>query len=263
MSAAIPAEPPTLYQVRIAAGAPGTVTAGPVLSSATTGCSPTTDISNPSATGGANEWVYAGVQASGLGNSCASAGCVMNFVTQPWQPSHAYTVGQQILDPNFRVQTVRTAGTSGATMPAWTTNIATTTNDANVRWFNQGSHTAAHAIWAPIHAYALRAEILDGNGNVQAVTTAGTSGFLQPNFSQTVNGQTNDSGVRWRNVGPLATFSIRAAGGSSGIVVDNTVGSGTLAGTSQVYFSTQANQICTTSGGTGGCAIQASQSALK
>jgi hypothetical protein len=109
----------------------------------------------------------------------------------------------------------------------------------------------------------LRAEILDANGNVQAVTTAGTSGFLQPNFNMAVNGQTTDSGVRWRNVGLLATFSIRAAGGSSGIIVDNTVGPGTLAGASQVYFSTQANQTCTTSGGTGGCAIQASQSALK
>ena len=173
------------------------------------------------------------------------------------------SIGQQILDPNFRVQTVRAAGTSGATMPAWSTNIATTTNDANVRWFNQGSHTAAHASWAPFHAYALRAEILDANGNVQAVTTAGTSGFLQPNFNTAVNGQTTDSGVRWRNVGPLATFSIRAAGGSSGIIVDNTVGPGTLAGASQVYFSTQANQTCTTSGGKGGSAFQASQSALK
>ena len=254
---------PTLYQIHIAAGAPGTVVTGPVLSSASTGCSPTTDISNPSAAGGPSEWVYAGVQASGLGNSCASSGCVMNFVTQPWEPSHAYTIGQQILDPNLQVQTVRAAGTSGATAPAWSTTIATTTNDANVRWFNQGRHTAAHASWAPFHAYALHAEILDANGNVQAVTNAGTSGFLQPNFSPTVNGQTTDSSVRWRNVGPLATFSIRAAGGSSGIVVDNTVGSGTLPGASQVYFSTQANQTCTTSGGTGGCAIQASQSALK
>jgi hypothetical protein len=252
---------PTLYQIQIAAGAPGAVVQGPVLSSANTGCSPVTDISNPSAPGGTNEWIFAGVQGSGLGNSCASAGCVMNFVTQPWQPSHAYTVGQQILDSNLRVQTVRTAGTSGVTAPVWSPTIATTTNDANVRWFNQGLHTAAHASWAALHAYALRAEILDANGNVQAVTTAGTSGVLQPNFNPAVNGQTTDSAVRWRNVGPVATSSIRAAGGSSGIIVDNTVG--TPAGASQVYFSTQANQTCTTSGGTGGCAIQASQSALK
>lgn len=57
-----------------------------------------------------------------------------------------------------------------------------------------------------------------------------------------------------------------AAGGTSGIVGDNTVGAGTLAGASQVYFSTLVNgsAVCTTSGGTflGGCAVQASQVGL-
>jgi hypothetical protein len=252
---------PTLYQISIAAGAPGAVVQGPALSSANSECSPVTDISNPSAAGGTNEWVFAGVQGSGLGNSCASAGCVMNFVTQPWQPSHAYTIGQQVLDTHFQIQVVRRAGTSKTTTPAWSTTIGGNTNDNNVRWVNQGPHTAGHASWAAFHTYASQAEILDGNGNVQAVTNSGRSGFLQPNWNTTINGQTTDSGVTWRNVGPVATSSIPAAGGSSGIIVDNTVG--TPAGASQVYFSTQANQTCTTSGGTGGCAIQASQSALK
>ncbi len=49
------------------------------------------------------------------------------------------------------------------------------------------------------------------------------------------------------------------AGGTSGIIVDGSSGS---AGASQVYFTPLANQTCTTSGGTGGCAIQASQSGL-
>lgn len=252
---------PTLYQISIAAGAPGTVVTGPALSSSTTGCSPTTDISNPNATGGTNEWVYASVQGGGLGNSCASGGCLMNFVTQPWQPSHAYTVGQEVLDTHFQVQVVRTAGTSRATTPAWSTTIAQSTSDNNVRWINQGPHTANHAAWVANHLYALHSEILDGNGNVQAVTTAGFSGATQPNWSATINVQTADGSVRWRNVGPIATASIRAAGGTSGIVFDNTLG--TPLGTSQVYFSTQSNQTCATSGGTGGCAIQASQSALK
>jgi hypothetical protein len=54
------------------------------------------------------------------------------------------------------------------------------------------------------------------------------------------------------------------AGGASGIVLDNTVGSGTLAGASQVYFTPLATGNCTTSTGQGigGCAVQASQSAL-
>jgi hypothetical protein len=256
---------PVLYQIPISTGTPGTVVPGPTLSSSTTGCSPTTDISNPNASGGTNEMLFAGVKGGGLGNSCASGGCVMNFVTQPWQPSHVYSVGQKVLDTNFQVQVVRTPGTSRATAPTWSTLIANSTSDNNVRWINQGPHTAKHAAWSASHFYAQYSEILDGNGNVQAVTNlgGGISGINQPNWGPTINDQTNDAGVRWRNVGAVATFSIPAAGGSGGIILDNVVGSGTLAGASQVYFATQSNQTCTTSGGTGGCAIQASQSALK
>ncbi len=59
--------------------------------------------------------------------------------------------------------------------------------------------------------------------------------------------------------GTAATDAIASEDGSSGIVVDN--GSSTT-GASNVYFSTLGNQACTTSGGTGGCAIQAAQSNL-
>jgi hypothetical protein len=54
------------------------------------------------------------------------------------------------------------------------------------------------------------------------------------------------------------------------MIIDNTVSSGALGtspantlGTSQIYFTTLGNQLCATSGGTGGCAVQASQTALK
>ena len=54
------------------------------------------------------------------------------------------------------------------------------------------------------------------------------------------------------------TGAAPAAGGTSGIVVDNGA-----AGASNIYFSTLLNQPCTTSGGNGGCAIQLSQSKLQ
>jgi hypothetical protein len=50
-----------------------------------------------------------------------------------------------------------------------------------------------------------------------------------------------------------------AASGTSGIVVDN---SSSASGASQIYFTPLADQPCTTTGDTGGCAIQASQSGL-
>src|SRR5262249_3567460 len=49
---------PTLYQIPVNAGSMGTVVAGPVLSSATTGCSPVTDFSNPNISGITTEWLF-------------------------------------------------------------------------------------------------------------------------------------------------------------------------------------------------------------
>ena len=59
-----------------------------------------------------------------------------------------------------------------------------------------------------------------------------------------------------------ATDGIAAAGGTSGIVIDNRLAG---AGQSQIYYTTLANQACagngSTGNGTGRCAVQASQSA--
>jgi len=52
--------------------------------------------------------------------------------------------------------------------------------------------------------------------------------------------------------------SLQEAGGTSGIVVDNGASKA-----SNIYFSTLLNQTCTTSGGTGGCAVSATQQALQ
>jgi hypothetical protein len=45
----------------------------------------------------------------------------------------------------------------------------------------------------------------------------------------------------------FATYGL-AAGGTGGIIVDNAVGSGNLAGASQVYYTTLGNGTCATSG---------------
>ena len=260
---------PTLYRIPVNAGTMAAAVPGPALSGAATGCSPVTDFSNPNATGGTTEWIFAGVQASGLGDSCGSAGCLMNFVNTPWLPSHAYTVGQQILDSHFQIQTVRALGTSRTAAlgpPVWNTTVGGSTTDATtLRWVNQGPQLAAHGAWQPSHLYPLATAIIDTNGNVQVVTTAGTSrtaALGHPAWQTTINATTADAAVRWRNTGKPATASLAAAGGTGGIIIDNIVGSGTLGGASQVYFSTQSNQACGSTG-TGGCAVQASQSGLQ
>jgi hypothetical protein len=254
---------PTLYQIPVNAGTMGTVVAGPALSSATTGCSPVTDFSNPNISAITTEWIFAGVQAGGLGNNCG-AGCVMNFVNTPWQPSHAYALGQQVLDTHFQIETCRTAGTSKAgAHPGWAIAVGGSTTDGTVRWVNQGLQNPAHAAWQATHAYTAGTAIIDSNGNVEVVTTAGTSkAGTHPTWPTVINNNVTDGTVHWRMTGLPATASIAAAGGTGGIIIDNTVGTGTLAGASQIYFSTQSNQACGTSG-TGGCAVQASQIGLQ
>jgi hypothetical protein len=113
------------------------------------------------------------------------------------------------------------------------------------------------AAWVAAHRYSKGTEILDRSGNIQWVTTAGVSAGTIPVFNATPGLTTPDGTVTWTNVGAIATAALAAAGGTSGIVIDNTVGSATQAGASQIYFSTLGTRACGTSG-TGGCAVQAS-----
>jgi hypothetical protein len=256
--------PPVLYQIAIGAGVLGTVTPGPVLADSSTPCSPVTDVMNPNASGGATEWVFASVETGGVASGCSLGGCIFNFKDTPWKPSTAYLVGQEVLDSNLHVEVVSVAGTSGATVPFWTTSLGGTTTDGPVQWLNQGSVSAfTPPAWTAGHHYPKNTEILDPAGNIELVTSTGTdiSGGTIPSFSATAGGTTNDGTVTWTNVGAIATAAMPAAGGTSGIVIDNTVDSGTERGASQIYFSTL-NGGCGT-GGADGCAVQASQAALQ
>jgi hypothetical protein len=257
---------PVLYQVAITSGAFGTVSAGPVLSTsfAVTPCSPVTDVLNPNVTGGATEWIFASAANGGVSSACSAGGCLFNFTDTPWKRSTAYAVGQEVLDSHFQIQVVSTAGTSGVAAPGWATIPGRSTTDGTVHWLDQGLQSAVPlATWIPSNPYPLHAKILDGNNNVEFVTTAGTSGTTVPTFSTTAGAITSDgTTLKWTNLGALGTAALAAAGGTSGIIIDNTVGSGTQAGASQIYFSTLSDQTCGTSG-TGGCAVQASQPALQ
>src|SRR5207302_501515 len=117
--------------------------------------------------------------------------------------------------------------------------------------------------WVTNKVYGLNNRVIDSNGNVEIVTVAGTSGGpTHPVWSTVPGANTVDGSVTWQNLGAYTVPALRANSGSSGIIIDNAVSSGTMPGASQVYFSTLADQACTV-GGTGGCAVQASQSKLQ
>jgi hypothetical protein len=60
----------------------------------------------------------------------------------------------------------------------------------------------ALSTWQASHSFALNSAIVDPAGNLQKVTTAGTSGATQPTFNGSSGGTTSDGGVTWTNAGP-------------------------------------------------------------
>lgn len=72
------------------------------------------------------------------------------------------------------------------------------------------------SFWAASHVYALNTSIIDSNGNIQQVTTAGTSGSSAPSWSSTVGNTTTDSGVTW---------TLRTLGGSGPALVTSNINS--------------------------------------
>ena len=190
----------------------------------------------------------------------------MNFVSAPWTPFTIYALGQQVLSSQQHVETVIQGGTSAGLTPTWSTQPADTRTDGNpstqVIWIDQGSFSSPFLPWIASNTYGTPLiKILDPVGNVQVLTTTGTTGPSQPAWNPTPGLTTNDNTAVWTNVGALGTAALPAAGGTSGIIVDNILAAINSSPGSQIYFSTLSDQVCGTSG-TGGCAVQASQPGL-
>jgi hypothetical protein len=265
---------PRLYQVQMLAGAfhlSGEV--APLTPAADhVACSPVSDILNPTASAGApEERVFFGVTNFAHPTACTPHGCAQSFVSMPWLSKTTYAVGQEILiyrpaNGALDVNLAIVAGTSGTSVPVWPNAAGTATVDGSVSWLNQGAaQFTVMAAWAAGHNYnVLHARILDSNGNVEVVTAVGTSGPgpNPPPWATTAGLNTTDGTVTWVNAGPLPSAALLATGGTTGIIIDNTVSTGTLAGASELYFTSLANENCPIAPASG-CAVQASQSALK
>ncbi len=261
-----PGAAPTLYQIPIAGGVMGTPLAGPIVSTTTEStCSPVTDVYNAIVTGAGlpQEWVFLGTQAVGSPSACQGHACAMSFKVTSWLPGFTYNLGQEVLDSNFNIQVAENSGfISGATHPVWNNILFGRTKDNGVYWRNQGPVLSAppNGVWAPTTSFTGGEEIIDSHNNIEiAQLGGGTSGATQPTWPLGEGVTTIDGTVTWYNIGANPVAGLPASGGTSGIIMDNTI---INPGGSQVYFTNLQDTGCFTSGGNGGCAVQASQQGL-
>jgi hypothetical protein len=272
----------TPFRIPITAGVMSTTSLGgfPLGSVAASGnlpCGPLTEIFNPNQNSGVisggpggTDKLFMSTAGPGTTNPClnnGTGGCVVDLAITAWQPGTIYSAGQEILDTNLNIQVVASGGLSGATQPTWPSPGAggsIFTFDGSVEWvYKEGLGVVTGASWSANTSEPQGLPILDTHGNLEVVTsTSGTTGATQPSWPLAVGSQTVDGTAHWVNVGPVDSFFLPVAGGTSGIIVDNTVPAGTLAGASQVYFSplTMGFSTC---GASNGCAVQASQAGLK
>jgi hypothetical protein len=257
-----PGGPPTLYRIAIAGGVMTSPVPGATLTPAadSPGCSPVTDFVNANSGAKTTELLFVSTRTSGW--PCAGQGCIMNYVSQPWQPLTQVSAGQEILvlQTFAYIQVALNNGTTGSTMPTWPSVFGTTTTDGSVTWVNQGGTSVTPlSAWTANNAYSFQDRVTDG-ANVEICVAAGQSGVAAPAWNPTIGGNTTDNGVTWVNAGTWPSSHLAVAGGTGGIIIDNASSS---PGASQIYFFSVGSQTCPTSGGTGICAVQVSQGTLQ
>jgi hypothetical protein len=127
-------------------------------------------------------------------------------------------------------------------LPAGTltsTRIASFRSSSTITAKSTFSYVVTPSAWQHSTFYALGKEVLDPSGNIQEVTTAGTSGDSAPVWHETVGGTTNDSSAVWTCQGPLQPTTLSVSGTASG-----TVYTGAAVGAS-VLLHTDAGQVIT------------------
>lgn len=127
------------------------------------------------------------------------------------------------------------AAATGGSQPNWSTAKGSITNDGGLQWKCWGSSVQNWSIAAPATAasvnqvalptiypnwtastvYSTSLMIVDSNGNIQKLTTGGTTGAAAPTWSTTTGATTNDGTAVWTCLGSptwaaTAAFSLGA-----------------------------------------------------
>jgi hypothetical protein len=119
-----------------------------------------------------NDYAASGITIQELGLFANSSGvtvpAALGTSYPSWTSTMAETVGGMIVDPNGNIQRCTTAGTTGASMPAWSTTFNGTTTDGGVTWTLVAFHSAPGPMLAHV---AVPAFAYTGAGNYSGTWT--------------------------------------------------------------------------------------------
>lgn len=115
---------------------------------------------------------------------------------------------------------------SGSVQPTWATGLLATTNDGTAQWTNRGNPIenwgivaptltevptvqvgASNVSWQAGTYYSNSEVIVDSNGNLQHVTTAGKSGTSVPTWATVDGNTTTDGTVVWTQIQTVAELT--------------------------------------------------------
>lgn len=140
----------------------------------------------------------------------------LNNGSWAWQPNTAYMKGQFVLDATGGIQTVTQDGTSASTVPAWPGQpVQGQTTQDGIVWLCLGNDA-----WQADFPFEENQAILDSNGNVQVVQSAGISGDAPPEWNGNQGQTTQDSSVTWMNLG-AAGWSANIAFAQGQAIIDS------------------------------------------
>jgi hypothetical protein len=117
-----------------------------------------------------------------------------------WIASRYFSIGFTIMDSNGNLQLVTHAGTSGGSAPAWSQALSGATTDGTAIWTCQKVFVPAVTVseWLPGHTRLLGDTLIDSNGNLQTISTAGAGGYSAPIWTLVDGGLTTDGSAIWK-----------------------------------------------------------------
>lgn len=158
-----------------------------------------TQTASASAVAAGSDITYTDVVKNNTSSATVTTGTITVYMQTPPNTTYQSSVGTNWTCTNPGANGI------GPIVCTYNTTLASGSTASNL------TITFLVAVWRANTAYAVGTRIVDSNGNIEQVVTAGTSGAAHPTWSTTLGGQTTDNSVTWQNAGTAAGTTIQSS----------------------------------------------------